>query len=124
MKSMFEEAVTDACNCRMEETKPIWYRKEVAKLLAIVEQKDSGNISREYVAEKLKRILSGTGIGIHSSLYSNVEHILKEGYCAFCGAKLIKRKTLDRKSIYYKHHMPYCEKVQIMHLNITQGGPI
>lgn len=47
-----------------------WYRKEVAKLLAIVvEGKDiEPMIHRNYVEEKLRRILNEIPIGIHPIL--------------------------------------------------------
>ena len=119
---MFTEAFSEACDRRIEETGSRWYRKEIAKLVAIVEQKNDSIVSREYIAEKLKRILSRIGIGIHPSLYSDVEFILNKSYCVFCGVKMIKCKTQDGKSTYYDHPIPYCERIQIMRSNTTSGG--
>ena len=54
-------------------------QKEVVKLLAIMNQNSkNGFVSREYVREKLDRILDGMGIGIHPSLEKFVELKLKE----------------------------------------------
>lgn len=58
-----------------------WYQKEVVKLLAIMNQDDTDNnsfISKEYIKEKLNRILSEIGIGIHPTLEPYVEEIVKK----------------------------------------------
>ena len=56
-----------------------WYQEEVVKLLAIMEQdNEEGMVSREYIKEKLSRILSEIGIGIHPTLKPYVEKKLKE----------------------------------------------
>ena len=58
-----------------------WYQEEVVKLLAILNQdnhKDDVYVSREYMKEKVNRILSGIGIGIHPTLKPYVEKKLKQ----------------------------------------------
>ncbi len=56
-----------------------WYQEEVVKLLAIMNQDEGENfVSKEYVKEKLNRILSGVGIGIHPTLKPYVEKKLEE----------------------------------------------
>ena len=58
-----------------------WYLKEAVKLLAILNQddhKDDVFVGREYMREKVNRILSGIGIGIHPALESYVEKKLKQ----------------------------------------------
>lgn len=55
-----------------------WYREEVAKLLAIVKQDDNRDfIHKDYLDEKLSRILHEIGIGIHPTLKPVVDKILK-----------------------------------------------
>lgn len=54
-----------------------WYREQCARLLSIVRQ-DDGFITRDYVAEKLCRILNEVGVGIHPSLEPDVKRILEK----------------------------------------------
>ena len=64
---------------KMETAK--YYQEEVVKLLAILNQDDHEGdafIGREYMREKINRILSGQGIGIHPTLKSYVEEKLKQ----------------------------------------------
>ena len=58
---------------------PEWYVEEVAKLRAIMQQGLDGNeptVHRDYVNEKLDRILTGVGISIHPTLKDMVDNIL------------------------------------------------
>lgn len=57
-----------------------WYQKEVANLIAVLESGKETlgpKIHREYVLEKLYRIIERTGIGVHPSLNVKIEEILK-----------------------------------------------
>jgi hypothetical protein len=76
-----------------------WYREEVAKMLAIVLQDDDKPmLAKNYLEEKLTRILDGTGIIIHPVLEDPVKRILLnvggKGYrdlCPSCLGKNIAR---------------------------------
>ena len=57
-----------------------WYLEEVVKLLAIMKQDNSDKnimVSREYIIEKLTRIISETGIGIHPTLELYVKNAME-----------------------------------------------
>ena len=58
-----------------------WYVKEVAKLFAIALQDPDdgdGTMHKQYLNEKLERILNGIGIRIHPSLKKPVEKLLEK----------------------------------------------
>ena len=53
-----------------------WYDRELAKVLAILQQEDvSVLIGRDYIQEKLAKIAKGAGIVIHPTLEPHVERI-------------------------------------------------
>lgn len=51
------------------------HREELAKLYAIIEE-GKGQVSREYVQEKLEMALFGMGIGIHPILQGKTKNII------------------------------------------------
>lgn len=54
-----------------------WYKTEVTKLLAIVKSENKF-IAKDYLEEKIVRILQGTGIILHPTLQAWVEEFKKE----------------------------------------------
>lgn len=57
----------------------IWYKLEVAKLLAIAMQDDSKDVMhKSYLKEKLERIMKEVGIGIHPTLKPVVKKLMEE----------------------------------------------
>jgi hypothetical protein len=58
-----------------------WYVREVFKLLFIMKQEDfkkDNFVSKDYIIEKLERIITGIGIGIHPTLRWCVEKAMKK----------------------------------------------